>query len=184
MQPKRTKQKFRLKRLSWKLLASKSITTLLHSTLPSITVYLTHIKPQSYVFFPGWRHWWTTRPLCRKQSRRQPTVFFCKNHDLFWTGPFLEAPWKPPGLSARLNVFWYSSDARIEARLGDPNPGIDRRGFETLEFFRGVKNEASTPSRLNLKELAREGTDSPRGQFLDLFFGSYIFTNSWYGKEN
>ena len=36
-----------------------------------------------------------------------------------------------------------------------------------VAFFFGIteiSTEASTPSRLNLKELAREGSDSPRGQ--------------------
>lgn len=175
MQPKRTRHKFRLKRLSWKLLASKSITTLLHSTLPSITVYLTHIKPES--FFPGWRHWWATRPLCRKQSRRQRFFF---NHDLFGR-TFLEAPWNPGNFS-RLNVFWYSRDARIEARLGIQSWSFAE--FRNAEFFGGQKRGQHTQPA-QLERIGQGGNRfTTRPVFGFVFWKLYIRTNSWYGKEN
>ena len=175
MQPKRTKQKFRL-RLSWKLLASKSITTLLHSTLLFVTLYLIHIKPQSYVFF-------------QDDDIGEPPVRFAEssqggNGFFFSTMTFLDRlslkPMKTPGISPGLTSSGTPGMRGLKHVWGS-NPGVSP-SFETRSFS-GVKNEASTPSRLNLKELAREGTDSPRGQFLDLFFGSYIFTNSWYGKK-
>lgn len=81
-------------------------------------------------------------------------------------------PHETPGISPGLTSSGTPGMRGLKHVWGS-NPGVSP-SFETLSFS-GVKNEASTPSRLNLKELAREGTDSPRGQFLDLFFGSYTY---------
>eukprot|EP00434_Breviolum_minutum_P024726 symbB.v1.2.021838.t1/scaffold1911.1/size96319/7 len=45
-------------------------------------------------------------------------------------------------------------------RFAESSQGLTSSGTPAM---RGLKH-ASTPSRLNLKELAREGTDSPRGE--------------------
>lgn len=61
----------------------------------------------------------------------------------FLDGTFLEAPWNPGNFS-RLNVFWYSRDAWIEARLGIQSWSFVS-SFETLSFS-GVKTRPAHPA--------------------------------------